>query len=193
MGALTAIAENRIENVPTEYEAIWLIEQEKGVVARGGWLCPLAFNPFSAFLLHKLCLLRGDSSTSARMAMRSSLAEITGKRMSRRHPNANKHCREVNLRLAGALKRSCQSRNAGSANSSHARLRKSSRNPPRGVSFPEESNLSQRDYSFGKHLARKTGLREHSYPRTPLLWESRRKQLFRRPEGRAVMPNAKSC
>ena len=127
MGALTAIAENRIENVPTEYEAIWLIEQEKGHVARGGWLCPLAFNPFSAFLLHKLCLLRGDSSTSARMAMRSSLAETTGKRMISRHPKARKHCSEVNLRLVNTQDRSRQSIKAGNAKSSHARLRKSSR------------------------------------------------------------------
>ena len=50
-----------------------------------------------------LRLLTGDSSISARMARRSSVAEMTGKRITSMHPRANRHWTAVNRRAAGVL------------------------------------------------------------------------------------------
>lgn len=50
-----------------------------------------------------LRLLVGDSSISARMACRSSVAEMTGKSKTNAQPKASRHCNEVEpcLRLTG--------------------------------------------------------------------------------------------
>lgn len=69
-----------------------------------------------------LRLLAGDSSISARMARKSSLAETTGKSMTNKHPSASRPWHAVNLRVAGAVLASCHSQKAGSAKSNQARL-----------------------------------------------------------------------
>ena len=50
-----------------------------------------------------LRLLLGDSSISARIARMSSVAEITGKRTTRRQPSAKKVWKGLDLRLSGAV------------------------------------------------------------------------------------------
>jgi len=46
-----------------------------------------------------LRLLTGDSSISARMACKSSVADITGNNRTSTQPKANKHCSEEKPRL----------------------------------------------------------------------------------------------
>ena len=74
--------------------------------ADGEWI--LQQEDFSGPFAEMLRLLMGDSSTSARIARRSSVAEITGKRMINRHPSEKKHCSE-DLRRTRALRQSCHS------------------------------------------------------------------------------------
>ena len=72
----------------------------------------------------KLRLLDGDSSISARITWRSSVAEITGKSTTRAQPRASRHWIEEN-RL-GARLEDRHSHQAGKARISHVRLRSSS-------------------------------------------------------------------
>ena len=61
-----------------------------------------------------------ESSISARMASRSSEAEITGKSRTSAHPRASRHCSEVTLRTNRDPPLRRHSQYAGSASSSHA-------------------------------------------------------------------------
>jgi hypothetical protein len=68
-------------------------------------VCHLEVESRSLLCWRMLCLLQGDSSNSARMAQRSSVAEITGKRTTITHPRANRHCHAEGLRAAEATLR----------------------------------------------------------------------------------------
>src|ERR1700727_3298155 len=54
----------------------------------------------SVLACRRLRSLAGDSSISARIARKSSVAEITGKRITSTHPSASRHCAELNRRVA---------------------------------------------------------------------------------------------
>ncbi len=73
--------------------------KERASAASAGGLCNFQLETLSGLAGWMLRLLAGDSSISLRMAQRSSVAEITGKRMTSMQPKASRHCREVNLRL----------------------------------------------------------------------------------------------
>ena len=62
------------------------------------WSAALQSDALSPLLWRRLRLLAGDSSISARIARKSSVAETTGKRMAKTHPRASKHCKELNPR-----------------------------------------------------------------------------------------------
>src|SRR5271169_269053 len=70
--------------------------------ATAGGLCHFQEEALSWLACRTLRLPAGDSSISARITWRSSVAETTGKRMTRTHPRANRHCRDVNARLLRA-------------------------------------------------------------------------------------------
>jgi hypothetical protein len=107
-------------------------------------------------------LLEADSSISARIACRSSEAEITGNNRTKPHPRISEHCSGVTVHFWRALAPPRHSQYAGTASNIHARLSNSStlrdKTPQskqarkRGtetqlpkISFPETSNPSQRD------------------------------------------------
>src|ERR1700689_743190 len=71
-----------------------------GVQARAGGVCNLPADALSLLACRTVRLLAGDSSISARMAQRSSVAETTGKRTTSMNPRASRHCRDLNLRVA---------------------------------------------------------------------------------------------
>src|SRR5690242_11165735 len=73
-----------------------------------------------------LRLLVCDSSTSARIARKSSVAETTGKRRTNAPARANMPCRGENWRRPRAPPDARQSQKAGIANSSQLRLSSSS-------------------------------------------------------------------
>src|SRR5208282_2860040 len=77
--------------------------REAAVASRAGGLCSFQPETLSWLACRTLRLLAGDSSISLRMASRSSVAEITGKRITSRQPKASRHCKDVNLRPAGAV------------------------------------------------------------------------------------------
>jgi hypothetical protein len=70
--------------------------------ATAGGLCHFQEEALSWLACQTLRLPAGDSSISARITWRSSVAETTGKRMTSTHPRANRHCRDVNARLVRA-------------------------------------------------------------------------------------------
>ncbi len=70
------------------------------VLASAGGVCNFQADALSLLGSRMVRLLEGDSSISARMARRSSVAETTGKRTTSMHPKASRHCRELTLRLA---------------------------------------------------------------------------------------------
>jgi len=76
------------------------IKRRFGVQARAGGVCNLPADALSLLASRTVRLLEGDSSISARMAQRSSVAETTGKRTTSMHPIASRHCRDLNLRVA---------------------------------------------------------------------------------------------
>lgn len=67
-----------------------------------GWLCHFPKEAFSGVFWQALRLVEDDSSISARITRRSSVAEITGKRITSMQASENKRCREVSLRPAEA-------------------------------------------------------------------------------------------
>lgn len=71
-------------------------------------------------------LLVADSSISARMACRSSDAEITGNSKTSTHPRVSKHCNDVTQRFCWVPGPHRHSQYAGSASNTHARLSSSS-------------------------------------------------------------------
>jgi hypothetical protein len=87
-----------------------------------GGVCHFHAGVLSLEICRIVRLLAGDSSVSVCMAQRSSVAEITGKRMTSRQPRVSRHCRELNLRPAGALLAPRHNQYAGSAKSSQVRL-----------------------------------------------------------------------
>ena len=70
--------------------------------ASNGWPSHLPGEILSVLFWQMLRLVEGDSSISARMTQRSSVAEITGKRMTSAQASENTHCRVVSLRPAAA-------------------------------------------------------------------------------------------
>jgi hypothetical protein len=54
-------------------------------------------DPFSLAACRTVRLLDADSSISARIACKSSVAEITGNSRTSAHPSANKHCNGLGL------------------------------------------------------------------------------------------------
>ncbi len=95
-------------------------------------------------------LLMEESSISARIACRSSDAEITGNSRTSTHPRASRHCRELSRRAARAPASRRHSQQAGSASSIHAKFSNSSisvSSPVSTASFSETPNSSQRDHS----------------------------------------------
>ncbi len=96
-----------------------------------GGVCHFPADGLSWAEARTLRLLAGDSSISERIARRSSVAETTGKRMTKRQPKARKHCNEVELR---AVLRRRHKPQAGSASNSQSRLSNNSMNE----SFEEE-------------------------------------------------------
>jgi len=105
-------------------------------------VCDRAFQAeaLSWLVRRMLRLLMGDSSISVRMAMRSSVAETTGKRITSAQPKASRHCRELDLCSAQEFLEPRHKQKAGRASSSHARLSRSSINEPESVEkhpFPE--------------------------------------------------------
>src|SRR5580700_1009622 len=101
------------------------------LAAKAGGLCNFQAETLSLLAWRTLRLLAGDSSISLRMARRSSVAETTGKRMTRTQPKASRHCSGVNLRPAEGVLEPRHSQQAGNASSSHARLSSSSMKPKR--------------------------------------------------------------
>ena len=77
---------------------------------------------FSLPACSTVCLPVADSSISARMACRSSVAEITGNSSITAQPSASRHCSAVTLRATRAFPPRRQSQKAGSASNIHARL-----------------------------------------------------------------------
>lgn len=73
------------------------------VAASAGGLCDFQGEALSLLVGRIVRLLAGDSSISARMAQRSSVAEITGNRITSMQPRVRRHCRELNLRPAEAI------------------------------------------------------------------------------------------
>jgi hypothetical protein len=71
-------------------------------------------------------LLLADSSISARMACKSSVAEITGNSRTTAHPSASEHCRAVTRCAARAPAPRRHNQQAGSTSSIHATLSSSS-------------------------------------------------------------------
>ncbi len=125
-------------------------------------------------------LLEGDSSISARMARRSSVAETTGKRTTSMHPKASRHCREVE-RAAGVGRSGRPPQPIGRQRQKQPREieqqfhRNEARREktPRVGSFSEISNASQCDYRVaGVGRRRKTEPAEHSYTEAGEVWES---------------------
>src|SRR5208337_988977 len=118
---------NGCKGTPLESAASEIVEAGP---SRAGGICALEFQRglLSPPACRMLRLLSGDSSISVRMAMRSSLAEITGKSITSRQPRASRHCRELNVCSARALLELRHSQYAVTASSSHARLSKSSIN-----------------------------------------------------------------
>jgi hypothetical protein len=97
--------------------------KELAITASAGGFCHFQAEGFSFPVCRTLRLPSGDSSISARMARRSSVAETTGKRTTSMHPKANKQCRELTLREG---LRPHHSHQAGTASNSQARLSSSS-------------------------------------------------------------------
>lgn len=93
---------------------------------RDGWLCHFPGEAFSALFWPMLRFVEADSSISARMARRSSVAEMTGKRTTSTQARERTHCRAVSLRPAAARVEPRHSQKAGKAKSSQARLSSSS-------------------------------------------------------------------
>lgn len=125
--------------------------------SRDGWLCHFPGEAFSALFWPTLRFVEGDSSISARMARRSSVAEMTGKRTTSTQPRESRHCRAVSLRPAEPFEPR-HSQKAGKAKNSQARLssssikkfgRKCARTTCRD-SFSEIRNLSQCDPSLSR-------------------------------------------
>jgi hypothetical protein len=77
---------------------------------------------FSLAACSTVCLLVAVSSISARIACRSSVAEITGKSSTTAQPSVSRHCSAVALRATRASPPRRQSQKAGSASNIHARL-----------------------------------------------------------------------
>jgi len=125
--------------------------------SRDGWLCHFPGETFSVLFWQMLRFVVGDSSISAPIARRSSVAEMTGKRTTSTQPRESRHCRAVSFRPAEPLEPR-HSQKAGKAKSSQARLSSSSikifgRNCARAMrldSFSEIRNLSQCDHSLSR-------------------------------------------
>lgn len=97
-------------------------------MAGGDWSRPLN-GALSVVAWWKLRLLAGDSSMSARMERRSSVAEMTGKSTTSMQLKASSDLIDDDERWARAERR--HSQQAGSASNSQARLSKSSMNSRR--------------------------------------------------------------
>jgi hypothetical protein len=100
--------------------------KELAFAVNAGGLCHFQTEALSLVICRMVRLLAGDSSISARMARRSSVAEITGKRMTSMHPRVSRHCRAFDLRPARVALDPRHNQYAGSAKSSHTRLSSSS-------------------------------------------------------------------
>src|SRR5215472_11717108 len=118
------LAVGRIENevTGTLRRSSWRTGKEIDAATRNGWACHVDALPTAFWQM--LRLLRGDSSISARMACKSSVAETTGNRITSMHPREKRHCRD--LRPTRPLLRSRHSQQAGRASSNQARLSSSS-------------------------------------------------------------------
>lgn len=112
--------------VATKCQASSVGIKEFELATRDGWLCHFPGEVFSALFWQILRFVDGDSSISARMARRSSVAEMTGNRMTSAQTRENRHCRAVSLRPAVSPLEPRHSQKAGKANSSQARLSSSS-------------------------------------------------------------------
>jgi hypothetical protein len=76
--------------------------------AKNGWLRHFPEECLSV-LFWEMLRLEGDSSISARIVRRSSVAEMMGKRRTSTQARENRHCRVVSLRPVAASLASCQS------------------------------------------------------------------------------------
>lgn len=92
--------ENDVTGTPPH--SLWRIGKEIDAATRSGCACQV--DALSPAFWQMLRLLRGDSSISARIACKSSVAEITGNRITSMHPRESRHCRD--LRPTRALLRS---------------------------------------------------------------------------------------
>jgi len=145
----------RVE-VATKCQASSVEIKEFEFDSRDGWLCHFPGEAFSALFWQTWRLVDGDSSISARMARRSSVAEMTGKRTTSTQPRESRHWRVVSRRPAMAPLETRHSQKAGKAKSSQARLSSSSikkfgrkcARTTREDSFSEITNLSQCDHSL---------------------------------------------
>jgi len=90
--------------------------------AMAGCACHFPEQGFSVPFWLTLRFPQEDSSISARIACRSSVAETTGKSTTRAHPKAKMHCAEVILRRAWRHRESRHRQYAGTASNNHARL-----------------------------------------------------------------------
>jgi len=86
----------------TTRHSSWRIGKEIDAATRIG--CECHADTLSPAFWQMLRLLRGDSSISARIACKSSVAETTGNKITNMHPRESRHCRD--LRPTRALLRS---------------------------------------------------------------------------------------
>ena len=80
----------------------WRVGKEIDAASRIG--CECHADTLSPAFWQMLRLLSGDSSISARIACKSSVAETTGNKITSMHPRESRHCRD--LRPTRALLRS---------------------------------------------------------------------------------------
>jgi len=124
---LTAGAEKNVGvEVATKCQASSQGVKEFEFDSRDGWLRHFPGEALSALFWPTLRFVEGDSSISARMARRSSVAEITGKSTTSMQARESRHCKAVSLRPAAAPLEPRHSQKAGKAKSSQARLSSSS-------------------------------------------------------------------
>src|SRR5215467_6968922 len=119
---MLAVGRSKNDVTGTPRRSSWRMGKEIDAATRSGWACHVDTLPTAFWQM--LRLLRGDSSISARMACKSSVAETTGNRITSMHPRESRHCRD--LRPTRPLLHSRHSQQAGRARSNQARLSSSS-------------------------------------------------------------------
>src|SRR5579859_1659095 len=88
--------------VATKCQTSSCVAKKLEVEMAAGWACQVLKGALSALLWQALRFVEGDSSISARMTRRSSVAEITGKRMTSKQASEKRRCNEPSLRPVAA-------------------------------------------------------------------------------------------